>query len=465
MNKKVSNLAVISFVISIALSQPIFLIYGSQGKSPILQLTTTAFWSIVIILLPILAHQKTTLRRIDFQSLKYLKVFFRFQITAIFIGLFVAIPKIGLWNNTTAEGFKVLLAFAAGMQILKLQILSDRLILNLITFFLVLQITFGAIQYFSINTLPFYGFNFALVSPNYLWWDSEAIWGSFPNYGKNSFGAFLVLSSCIYIPQLFSKARELNVKKASRILIILQSLIVVFTVWAIYLARSRTSLFLVSMILISEVIVFLHRRRAFLAPFVYLTFASLALFLYIKISQNFQLNSWIISTESLNTRLKVASILLNSNEGNILVGSGTGSVFSHTDGTAADGFKSGNFGLGVNSDNAFIRTFVENGLIGLIFMTVGVIFFFKFLNKTVSVNTVDFHKYRAGIYLGITFIVLCATSDFTSIHLLVGYFSFLLYYLVHPKENIRITYPVDENFKNTPIANKRKRRGSKNEAL
>ena len=125
-------------------------------------------------------------------------------------------------------------------------------------------------------------------------------------------------------------------------------------------------------------------------------------------------------------RYDIARSVFNSDNLNYLIGTGAGSIFEHTKGSFADNVRSGNLTLGVNSDNSFIRTFAETGLVGLLILVSSIIKYPGYVSRTLDNLENKKVLLRSYMYLGGAFLAGLTSSDLISNTTLIAYFVLLI---------------------------------------
>ena len=426
LSKKSIRLLVYCYLFSIILSQPLYLLNNSDSKSLATIASSSTLWGVVLLIAlqggywtikdqvkPEYSNQPVPLRK------------FLFALTFItFLGISISITRYELGSIQVIDALKVLLSLIIGIQLMKLNFLGENFTFRLIRVFLLSQVIFGLTQYYAIVFNKETGLSIFLVGSEKAWWDSYAVWGSFPNSGKNTFATLLVFSCAILIPIYFN---QIKIKSSvTRVSSFLTGLILALTVLALYLSKSRTNLIVFTSILVIELIV-LYRSNSKKPLLIFMVLILSTLFTFSYLNYGFlSRNSWVDRWDSLYVRFNIARSVFNSDSLNYLIGTGAGSIFDHTQGSFADNVRSGNLTLGINSDNSYIRTFAETGLVGLFILVSSIIRYPGYVLRTLDNFENKKVLLRSYMYLGWAFLAALASSDLISNTTLIAYFVLLI---------------------------------------
>jgi len=426
LSKKVIKLLVYCYLFSIILNQPLYLLNNSDSKSLATIASSSTLWGVVLLIAlqgaiwTIKAQVKPEYSKQPVPLRKFLFAL----IFITFLGISISISRYELGSIGVIDALKVLLSLIIGIQLMKLNFFGERFTFQLVKVFLLSQILFALTQYYAILYHKQTDVSIFLVGSEKAWWDSHAVWGSFPNSGKNTFATLLVFSCAILIPIYFN---QLKIKSSvTRVSSFLTSLILALTVLSLFLAKSRTSLIVFTSILAIELIV-LYRSNSKKPLLIFMVLILSTLFTSSYLNYGvLSRNSWLSRWESFYVRYDIARSVFNSDNLNYLIGTGAGSIFDHTKGSFADNVKSGNLTLGVNSDNSFIRTFAETGLVGLLILVSSIIKYPGYVLRTLDNLENKKVLLRSYMYLGGAFLAGLTSSDLISNTTLIAYFVLLI---------------------------------------
>jgi len=391
-----------SFIL--VMSQWLYLYAVGKGALEIKIISSLFLWSIMITLIPpfVLQGGKIKIEKTELQN--KIHHFTLLYATSLLVTVLLAFSNPQGWAGAL-EGLKALFAVLAGVRIMNLAIGHKLNLLLVVAPIYFLSLTFGVIQIYE-KVGFFTGNSFFTEGAVGRWWDLHAIWGTMGLYGKNIYGLALSLCLAIVIPLR-------NTIKTNWLRVITKYVSIPLSIICIYRSESRTALVCVILIVLMET-VYLSRENNSVSGILFLTFCGTSLLTWLMVSRGS--GNWLFSSNSLAARSIERYAVASAKWSDWLFGSGFNGIFRLTNNSFGATVRSGNASLGVNVDNAYLRTILEGGVFGLVsLMALLVVLFQCSRSQIPRINyLVNSDVMRSLRYLTLTFCLCALTIDLLS---------------------------------------------------